>query len=368
MSKMEIEGKHPGMSSGTMAHSCESSRKDNLFSAAFTPSLVCGLLLAGCTSGSPDYNREHNLAHDRFRSFRTPIIDRTVAKSSVVQRSGPSSGVTGQGPGGYVVKRGDTLYSIAQNHGIDPTILAEWNNIADPRAIYIGQQLFMTPPQLAVAEPSLFSIEDTPPPSAPLVKPDAVAPPGARRLGAASLKTEPQAVKLPYSDQAIVQIKKQTAPPPVVAIKADPMPEKDATMEVAPVPPPTHAVPGGERLEWIWPAQGKVAEQFSENTKGIDITGRPGQAVTASAAGKVVYSGTGLRGYGKLIIIKHNDTYLSAYAHNSKLLVKEGQSVVKGQKIAEMGDTDSNTVKLHFEIRKNGKPVDPLKHLPGVSG
>ena len=365
MSKMEIERKHLSMSSGAITHSRGPSWKDNLFSAAFTPSLVCGLLLAGCTSGSPDYNREHNLAHDRFRSFRTPIIDRTVAKSSVVRRSGSSSGVISAGPGGYVVKRGDTLYSIAQNHGVDPTILAEWNNIADPRAIYIGQQLFMAPPQLA--EPTLFSIEDTPPSSAHVVKPDAVAPPGTRRpADAAMLKTEPQAVKLPYSDQAIAQMKRQAAPP-VMPIKADPVLEKDAT-NIDPVPPSPQPVPGSDRLEWIWPTLGKVAEQFSENTKGIDIAGRPGQAVTASAAGKVVYSGTGLRGYGKLIIIKHNDTYLSAYAHNSKLLVKEGQSVAKGQKIAEMGDTDSSTVKLHFEIRKNGKPVDPLKHLPGIAG
>ena len=139
MSKMEIERKHLSMSSGAITHSRGPSWKDNLFSAAFTPSLVCGLLLAGCTSTTThpllcrDYNREHNLAHDRFRSFRTPIIDRTVAKSSVVQRSGSSSGVISAGPGGYVVKRGDTLYSIAQNHGIDPTILAEWNNIADPQ-------------------------------------------------------------------------------------------------------------------------------------------------------------------------------------------------------------------------------------------
>jgi lipoprotein NlpD len=111
-----------------------------------------------------------------------------------------------------------------------------------------------------------------------------------------------------------------------------------------------------------------VLEGFSEATKGIDIVGKAGEPVTASAAGKVVYSGAGLRGYGKLIIIKHNNTYLSAYAHNNKILVKEGQTVAKGQKIGEMGSTDTDLVRLHFEIRKNGKPVDPLKHLPGITG
>ena len=114
------------------------------------------------------------------------------------------------------------------------------------------------------------------------------------------------------------------------------------------------------------PTNGKVVGEFSEsaNRKGIDIAGKQGQPVVASAAGKVVYSGSGLRGYGKLVIIKHNNTYLSAYAHNDQVLVKEGQTVTKGQKIAEMGSTDSDQVKLHFEIRKLGKPVDPAKYLP----
>jgi len=116
----------------------------------------------------------------------------------------------------------------------------------------------------------------------------------------------------------------------------------------------------------VWPAKGKVVTGFSEATslKGIDIAGATGQPIAASAGGKVVYAGTGLRGYGKLIIIKHNGTYLSAYAHNKEILVKEGQQVAKGQKIAEMGNTDADQVKLHFEIRRQGKPVDPLRYLP----
>jgi lipoprotein NlpD len=129
---------------------------------------------------------------------------------------------------------------------------------------------------------------------------------------------------------------------------------------------PTLAPDDGGKLDWAWPAKGKVVAQFSEATslKGIDIAGSAGQPVTASAGGKVVYAGSGLRGYGKLIIIKHNDAYLSAYAHNRDILVKEGQQVSKGQKIAEMGNTDTDQVKLHFEIRRQGKPVDPLRYLP----
>ena len=121
-----------------------------------------------------------------------------------------------------------------------------------------------------------------------------------------------------------------------------------------------------DNLGWIWPATGKIVTGFSEsaNLKGIDIAGRAGQPVLASAAGRVVYAGAGLRGYGKLVIVKHNNTYLSAYAHNREILVKEGQQVSKGQKIGEMGDTDADQVKLHFEIRRLGKPIDPAKFLP----
>ena len=124
-----------------------------------------------------------------------------------------------------------------------------------------------------------------------------------------------------------------------------------------------------DKIQWVWPAAGKVVAGFSEtsNFKGIDIAGKSGQPVVASAAGRVVYAGNGLRGYGKLVIIKHNNTYLTAYAHNREILVKEKQEVAKGQKISEMGDTDADQVKLHFEIRRPGKPVDPTKYLPPVS-
>jgi lipoprotein NlpD len=151
---------------------------------------------------------------------------------------------------------------------------------------------------------------------------------------------------------------------------------QDDVPQPLPVVTPTKPKPGGmakdegedEALEWGMPTSGKVIAEFSENAnrKGVDIVGSRGQSIVASAAGKVVYSGSGLRGYGKLIIIKHNKTFLSAYAHNDQILVKEGQNVSKGQKIAEMGSSDADQVGLHFEIRKFGKPVDPAKYLPLV--
>jgi lipoprotein NlpD len=155
------------------------------------------------------------------------------------------------------------------------------------------------------------------------------------------------------------------APPAAVIPAASPEPPPVVVARVDPKPAPEPA-DGDEKVDWSWPAKGRIVTGFSEaaNLKGIDIAGTAGQPVAASAGGKVVYAGTGLRGYGKLIIVKHNAMYLSAYAHNKEILVKEGQQVAKGQKIAEMGNTDADQVKLHFEIRRHGKPVDPLRHLP----
>ncbi len=148
---------------------------------------------------------------------------------------------------------------------------------------------------------------------------------------------------------------------------AAPRVEPKPAPAAAPEPRPAAATTTDEgTIDWVWPSSGKVVTGFSDtaNLKGIDIAGKAGQPVIASAAGKVVYAGTGLRGYGKLVIVKHNATFLSAYAHNREILVKEGQQVTKGQKIAEMGNTDTDQVKLHFEIRQRGKPVDPLRFLP----
>ena len=169
--------------------------------------------------------------------------------------------------------------------------------------------------------------------------------------------SQPKAIREPYSLEAL----NRGAAKSSTEIANKPT----ATSDVAIAKPAETKATTGDAVTWIWPTNGKVVANFNEaSNKGIDIAGTAGQAINAASSGKVIYSGSDLRGYGKLIIIKHNKTFLSVYAHNNKLLVKEGQIVAAGQKIAEMGNTDSNSVKLHFEIRQQGKSVDPAKYLP----
>ena len=245
----------------------------------------------------------------------------------------------------YVVQKGDTLYSIAFNYGLDYHEIAQLNNIQNPAIIHIGREIRLFPDSAA-------SVSVSAPASAikPVLQSKPQEPP---------IKEGPLAIQLPYSAQAVAQIAKMQEEPVNVA-------KVEAKAEIKPDVSVSATDDGDETaIEWSMPTSGKLVGEFSEsaNRKGIDIAGKRGQAVLASARGKVVYSGSGLRGYGKLVIIKHNKTYLSAYAHNDHVLVKEGQSVAKGQKIAEMGNTDADQVKLHFEIRKLGKPVDPAKYL-----
>lgn len=279
-------------------------------------------------------------------SERAPEVVRPAAKPVP-----PVAAPTGDPrPEFYVVKKGDTLYTIALDHGLDYKDLADWNAIDNPNRIRVGQQLRLrAPPSTVVA---------TPLPSAPAVegKPIGTAPPPV--VAREGVKTEPKAVKVPYSDQALAQLTAQPLPkPPAPAVvKLEPRPEEK----------PAVREDDDEKVDWGWPAGGKLLASFNEstNSKGIDIAGKLGQAVVASASGKVIYSGEGIRGYGKFIVIKHNKSFLSVYTHNNQLLVKYGDSVVKGQKIADMGASDTDQVKLHFEIRHFGKPIDPLKLLP----
>jgi lipoprotein NlpD len=253
----------------------------------------------------------------------------------------------------HTVKRGETLVGIALQYGLDYRDLAAWNGITNPNLISPGQVLVLAGP--AGAPPAIAS-----PVATPLV---AAGPPiEARPLAnSATAKVEPRAQKLPFSEKALAQLnvpEAGSAPSANVA---------EATALAPPVaeperPPATET----EDVNWIWPAKGKVLSSFTEATKGMDIAGRKGAAVVAAADGRVVYAGAGLRGYGKLVIIKHNTTWLSAYAHNDNIVVKEQQDVRKGQKIAEMGSTDADQVKLHFEVRRQGKPVDPAKVLPAM--
>ena len=261
----------------------------------------------------------------------------------------------------HTVKRGETLVGIALQYGLDYRELAAWNSIANPNMISVGQVLVLAAPAGAAA----------PPPPATVATPLAAAGPvvEARPLSNTDrIKVEPRAQRLPYSDKALAQLSAGgTAEPAAPATAPAPAAQASTPPAATPAPPePERPATGtqGEAVDWIWPAKGKVIAGFTEATKGIDIAGKKGAPVVAAAAGRVVYSGQGLRGYGKLVIIKHNETWLSAYAHNDNIVVKEQQDVKRGQKIAEMGATDADQVKLHFEVRRQGKPVDPARILP----
>ena len=278
---------------------------------------------------------------------RAPIEERdTSVKKPQVSGKKPVQRELDSGAKFYVIQKGDTLYSIAFEHGLDYREVAEQNNIENPAAIQIGQQIKLLPSEDGQNE-----------------RPRAESKP---QIAASPLvivkKDQPKVGKLAYSEQAVAQIEKMQL--------ESPQPAQPAPIPVITAPttkPVLQDTDTGsdEGVEWAMPTKGKVIGEYSEsaNRKGVDIAGVKGQPVLASASGKVVYSGSGLRGYGKLVIIKHNKTFLSAYAHNDQILVKEGQSVTRGQKIAEMGNTDADQVKLHFEIRKFGKPVDPAKFL-----
>jgi len=272
-------------------------------------------------------------------------------------------------PSSYTVKRGDTLYQIALDHGLDYRELAAWNSLENINLIRVGQVLRLKAPGDGGSTTTSTGVVITPLKPAPAVTeskapvPTPAAPAVARNSD--NFKSLPKAVKEPYSEQAVRDVAKGPPPPEAVAVAPPPAaPGPEAKADV-----PRNAVTDADddnKVDWVWPAKGKIVGNFSEtaNLKGIDIAGTAGTPVLASAAGTVVYAGTGLRGYGKLIIIKHNKTYLSAYAHNREILVKEGQAVTRGQKIAEMGNTDTTEVKLHFEIRRLGKPMDPTRFLP----
>jgi lipoprotein NlpD len=233
-----------------------------------------------------------------------------------VEPTKPLPGAENAGkPGYYTVQRGDNLTRIGLDHGQGWRDLARWNNISNPDVIEVGQVVRVSPPGSAVENAGV------------VVRPVA-------QNGQSN------------AQQTNAQANAATKPVPVVT--------------TAPAVPAA----AGEDIAFAWPANGSVIAGFDEaKNKGLDIGGKAGDAVLAAADGQVVYAGAGLRGYGNLVILKHNSTYLTAYAHNQKLLVKEDQKVRKGDKIAEMGNSDADRVKLHFEVRRQGKPVDPAKFL-----
>jgi lipoprotein NlpD len=257
---------------------------------------------------------------------RAPVVDRTVASSSsaagAAQALPPGAENAGK-PGYYTVRPGDTLMRIGLETGQSWRDLQTWNGLVNPNVIEVGQVLRVVPPQqAAVAAPTGA----------------AAAPTTTAVNGASSVQGQP--LGAPGSSTAAAA----STPPPAAT----------------PVQPAA-----SEEIKFLWPASGQVIDGFDEaRNKGVGIGGKAGDPVLAAADGRVVYAGAGLRGYGNLVILKHNNTYLTAYAHNQTLLVREDQTVRAGQKIAEMGSSDADRVKLHFEVRRQGKPVDPLKYLP----
>ncbi|MGV3493402.1 MAG: peptidoglycan DD-metalloendopeptidase family protein [Ramlibacter sp.] len=280
---------------------------------AFLSLLAAAALVAGCASP---------------RRIPAPVEDRGTARPAVVAAAPAATtppvalpGAENAGkPGYYTVRPGDTLVRIALDAGHNFRDIARWNNLENPHVIEVGQVLRVVPPGSLPGEQQ--AARPQPPASAPAPAASAPAPAASAAQAPASAAPRP------------------ASPPP--------------------------AANGEDEVAWSWPTPaGAVVAGFDEQkNKGLDIAGRAGDPVLAAADGRVVYAGAGLRGYGNLIILKHNNTYLTAYAHNQALLVKEDQTVRKGQKIAEMGSTDTDRVKLHFEIRRLGKPVDPARYLP----
>jgi len=282
-----------------------SAARNSIMFAAF----VTVLSLQGCsgTARAPVSSPGENVG---LRSPSVSDSQRSRARQSTI----PDRGY-------HVVNRGDTLYAIAWRYRLDHRKVARWNNIGPPYTIYPGDKIRLRPPEQRA-------------PSAPL----------ARR-----------------SD-------KPSPPLPSRSGKADKTADKPAARQSS-QPKSRSSVATGGPIEWAWPTQGKLINASTPTAeKGITIGGQPGQTIQAAAPGQVVYSGSGLIGYGKLIIIKHNETYLSAYAHNDELLVKEGDSVSGGQRISTMGADSSGRAALHFEIRRDGQPIDPLQQLPQRRG
>ncbi len=282
---------------------------------------VAGLVLSGCGT----------------RMSKAPVEDRGTSVAAVGPAAQPGAvvaapikplpGAENAGkPGYYTVKPGDTLIRIGLESGQSWKDIARWNNLENANLIEVGQVLRVTQPPA----PSQAVASDT------------------------------GVVTRPVASSALAPIAPASAPKPAASAAST------TVVAVAPATPAPAPAPAGEDdLAFIWPASGSLIAGFDEaRNKGYDIAGKAGESVLAAADGRVVYAGAGLRGYGNLVILKHNNTFLTAYAHNQALLVKEDQTVRKGQKIAEMGNTDADRVKLHFEIRRQGKPVDPSRYLP----
>ena len=294
--------------------------------------VAVGLALGGCSSKS--LNRAP--VEDRGTGSKASSVVMDPATQAVKQPPGFEN--AGK-PGYYTVKPGETLIRIGLDHGQSHKDIVRWNNLDNPNRIEVGQVLRVVPPvAVASAPPAANGVVSKPVPSGN-------ATPVASAPARATSAEKPEKPEKPATAAS-------------ATASATPVPSSSA-------PAPAPAASTEEDIAWIWPTNGTVLAGFDEvKNKGLDIGGSAGDPVVAAADGRVVYVGAGLRGYGNLIILKHNNTFLTAYAHNQTLLIKEDQSVRKGQKIAEMGSSDADRVKLHFEVRRQGKPVDPAKYLP----
>lgn len=311
--------------------------------------LILSAGLTGCVSQIPAPVTERGQATPR------PQSGTALSGVEAASRASPRLIVASEN-GLHTVQKGETLYGIAFANNVDYQDIAAWNNLESIDVIRVGQVLRLTPPDVAEATNKGVEIQ--------ALKMEPL--PQANTLKETPLVREPQAVLLPYSQQNWAQVNAPVplrTPPASAATQAPPV-----TVPAAPVTPPAetnHPPIANTPAGWLWPAKGTLKGRFGEaGGKGIDIVGERNTPVIAVAPGRVVYSGSGLRGYGRLLIIKHPGEFLSAYAHNQEVLVKEGDSVNAGQKIAQMGDSDADRVKLHFEIRQYGRPIDPLKYLP----
>lgn len=278
--------------------------------------LTTSLLLSACGTSLQRAPVEDRNPQPRSGAVAAPAAAASAASAPEVK---PPPGAENAGkPGYYTVKPGDALARIALDNGQSWRDVAKWNNLENPNRIEVGQVLRVVPPGVDAG--------------AVTAKPIAAAP---------KVETRPLDAK-----------------PPVAAASAPPPAASGTTTTAA-------ATGEDDSIAWGWPVSQPVSAGFDEQrNKGLDFAGKAGDPVLAVADGRVVYAGSGLRGYGNLVIIKHNNTYLTAYAHNRAMLVEQDQVVRKGQRIAEMGSTESDTVKLHFEVRKLGKPIDPAKLLP----
>lgn len=306
-----------------------------------------------------------------------PVINRSPQSTTPQQSTTPSvSSKDDWRPNRYTVKKGDTLYSIGLEFGYDYREIAAANNIYAPYPIKVGQTLnfsSLNKETTASANPTSYENEDgviiTPIDIAPDIEETANISSSTTASGTPAVLSAPKAIREPYSLEAFNRSSSPIeATNTAAATPAESAAATEPTTEIKPAEASTPSKIASSVVDgvtWSWPTQGKVSAPFNAATnKGIDIAGKSGQAITASASGKVIYTGSDLRGYGKLVIIKHSNALLSVYAHNSNITVKEGQIVKAGQKIAEMGDTDASSVKLHFEIRQKGKSVDPALFLP----